>query len=74
LSSSKGLCAVAQDASFSCGASVTTGTAFFSDNGVLQYAGSDTFGAAAVPSGQAHGQLFASGSQAVSVTLHWVGK
>ena len=74
LTTSKGPCAVQADSSFTCGAAVTTGSVFNSDNGVLQYAGSDVFGAVAVPSGSTHGVVYASSSEPVTIALQWVGK
>lgn len=70
LSSSKGKCAILSDSSFSCGSSVSTATGFGYDGTHLTYQGSANFFAAAVPSGQAQGTVFAS-SQGVSLAIAW---
>ncbi|EMD00455.1 hypothetical protein BAUCODRAFT_62004, partial [Baudoinia panamericana UAMH 10762] len=74
LKTSKGLCAVVTGGNLTCASTVTTGSAFYADGNLLQYAGSDIFGAAAVPTGTTHGQLYAASNQPVSVTLRWTGR
>ncbi|KAJ4854212.1 ribonuclease t2 family domain-containing protein [Trichoderma breve] len=70
LSSSKGKCAILSDSSLSCSSSVSTASSFGYDGTHLTYQGSAKFYAAATPSGQDQGTVFAS-SHAVSVAIAW---
>ncbi|KAL6694267.1 ribonuclease T2 [Trichoderma pleuroticola] len=70
LNSSKGKCAVSSDSSFSCDASISTGSSFAYDGAHLTLDGSSTFYATEVPTGQTQGTIFTS-PQAISLQVTW---
>lgn len=70
LRTSKGKCVIQDDSSLYCDASVATGSSFGYDGTYLTYAGSNTFYATELPSGNTQGKVFTT-SQAVSFQATW---
>lgn len=70
LTTSKGKCAIQEDASLSCASSVSDASAFGYDGESLTYEGSNTFYAAEIPSGTTQETIFAT-SKGVSIQLTW---
>ncbi|KJR84374.1 uncharacterized protein SPSK_08622 [Sporothrix schenckii 1099-18] len=72
LNTSKGKCAVQDDASLLCASTVTTASSFGYDGSYLTHGASNTFYAKAVPSGTTQGTIYTKDQSGVILQISWV--